>query len=67
MIWEYVFNVNVTVECPQGILKVGKEWKKKTFLGYAFVCGQIHNTRKVAMESKIGQVINLGGLYQRFE
>jgi predicted transposase YbfD/YdcC len=38
-----------------------------TFLRYAFVCGQIHNQRKVEMESNTGQVINLGSLYERLE
>lgn len=51
----------------QGFLKVGKEGKKETFLGYAFVSRQIHNVRKVKMECNTGQVINLGSLYRRLE
>ena len=49
-----------------GLSQSRKKGEKVTFLGYAFVCGQIHNTRKVAMKSNTGQIINVGSLYQRF-
>jgi hypothetical protein len=41
--------------------------EKKTFLRYAFVSRQSHTLRKVKMESNTGQVINLSGLYARFQ
>jgi len=43
------------------------EGEKMTFLGYALCEAQIQNTRKVAMESNIGQIINVGSLYYRLE
>ena len=41
--------------------------KEVTFLGYAFVCGQVHNVRKVEMECNTGIIVNLGSLYARFQ
>src|SRR5215213_949052 len=56
--------VNETHAAYQGFLKVEK---KGPFSGMLLCEAQNIKTRKVAMDSSTGQVINLGSLYQRFE
>jgi predicted transposase YbfD/YdcC len=49
----------------QGFLKVKKDKKKRTFLGYAMCDAQNHKPRKVHMESNTGNVYDIGSLYAR--
>jgi len=52
----------------QGFLKVNREWGKKGPFSVMLLCdAQKAKTRKVKMESNTGQMIDLGGLYHRFE
>jgi predicted transposase YbfD/YdcC len=50
-----------------GLSQSTEKGERKTFLSYAFVCGQIHKLRKVKMECNTGRIINLSSLYSQFQ
>ena len=49
-----------------GVTGLSQSRETKTFLSYAFVCGQIHKLRKVKMECSSGTIVNLNNVCARF-
>ena len=51
----------------KGVTGLSQNRETKTFLSYAFVCGQIHKLRKVKMECSSGTFVNLNNVCARFQ